>query len=83
MATEDSNTEEPYNREEAIDRIFRLKENEKWWRDRYQVFLSHGYELRPRLRPGWIPSWRNSKKRPGNCEDSIPSVVCLSLSPSV
>ncbi|KAA1472467.1 hypothetical protein DENSPDRAFT_778324 [Dentipellis sp. KUC8613] len=34
-----------------------LRHHETEWRDR-QVFLqSQGYMLRPRLRPGWTPSW--------------------------
>ncbi|KAI0057008.1 hypothetical protein BV25DRAFT_1995244 [Artomyces pyxidatus] len=41
------------------------------WRDR-QVFLeSRGYLLRPRLRPGWIPSWLTNGKRFYMCEDGI------------
>ena len=31
---------------------------EQFWVDRQDLFHSHGYTLRPRYRPGWIPSWR-------------------------
>ncbi|KAI0057002.1 hypothetical protein BV25DRAFT_1831644 [Artomyces pyxidatus] len=45
------------------------------WRDR-QVFLeSKGYLLRPRLRPGWIPSWLSNGKRWYRCQDGILSPV--------
>ncbi|VDB85818.1 unnamed protein product [Peniophora sp. CBMAI 1063] len=41
------------------------------WRDR-QIFLqSKGYLLRPRLRPGWTPSWLSNGKHPMKCEDGI------------
>src|SRR5258707_12879699 len=44
---------------------------EKKWRHR-QVFLeSKGYRLRPRLRPGWIPSWTAVGGQPHDFEDSI------------
>lgn len=40
------------------------------WRDR-QVFLeSRGYMLRPRYRPGWVPSWQgNPEVHYEDCED--------------
>lgn len=31
---------------------------EKRWVDRQPWLLQRGYELRPRFRPGWAPSWR-------------------------
>ncbi|KAI0723542.1 kinase-like domain-containing protein [Earliella scabrosa] len=31
---------------------------EEFWIDRHDFFYSRGYVLRPRYRPGWIPSWR-------------------------
>ncbi|KAI8993982.1 kinase-like domain-containing protein [Trametes punicea] len=35
-----------------------LSEDEIWWRD-HQVWLQErGYMLRPRYRPGWVPSWK-------------------------
>ena len=30
---------------------------EEFWRDRQEYFLSCGYTLRTRYRPGWVPSW--------------------------
>ncbi|KLO13854.1 hypothetical protein SCHPADRAFT_915136 [Schizopora paradoxa] len=47
-----------------------LLEGEIWWRDRHQMLIDHGYQLRPRLRPGWEPSWNNSNKNPLYCEDA-------------
>ncbi|KAL5492972.1 hypothetical protein ACEPAI_4420 [Sanghuangporus weigelae] len=48
---------------------FDLTNSEKWWRDRYSFLMKHGYQLRPRFRPGWIPTWVRKKKRPLLCED--------------
>ncbi|KAL5530909.1 hypothetical protein ACEPAG_3785 [Sanghuangporus baumii] len=48
---------------------FDLTNSERWWRDRYGFLLKHGYQLRPRFRPGWVPTWVRKKKRPLLCED--------------
>ncbi|EIM91026.1 uncharacterized protein STEHIDRAFT_72737 [Stereum hirsutum FP-91666 SS1] len=65
------------SRRAELDEIFgTLHPYEIPWRDRQLFLQSRGYMLRPRLRPGWQPSWRI----PGNttpiglCEDSC----CLS-----
>ena len=40
------------------------------WRDR-QPFLEYkGYMLRPRLRPGWTPSWLTTGEDHDYCEDA-------------
>ncbi len=44
---------------------------EIWWRDRTELWADHGYELRPRLRPGWVPSWLGTDLNPLFCEDSL------------
>ncbi|KAJ6498044.1 hypothetical protein C8R47DRAFT_1112658 [Mycena vitilis] len=31
--------------------------NEQFWIHYQQFLLSRGYQLRPRFRPGWVPSW--------------------------
>ncbi|KAI9063468.1 hypothetical protein FKP32DRAFT_1571909 [Trametes sanguinea] len=31
---------------------------EEFWKARQSFFVEHGYTLRPRFRPGWVPSWR-------------------------
>lgn len=48
---------------------------ETWWRDHQQTLESHGYLLRPRLRPGLVPSWLNSKKIPILFENGAMSLV--------
>ena len=40
------------------------------WRDRQPFLESMGYMLRPRLRPGWTPSWISAGKHYEFCEDS-------------
>jgi hypothetical protein len=35
-----------------------LEEAEIYWRDRYDWLLEHGYRLRPRYQPDWVPSWK-------------------------
>ncbi|KAJ7144700.1 kinase-like domain-containing protein [Mycena filopes] len=46
---------------------------EIWWRD-HQVWLQEhcGYMLRPRFRPGWVPSWANTGKLRIQVEDGLP-----------
>ncbi|KAF9782683.1 kinase-like domain-containing protein [Thelephora terrestris] len=39
------------------------------WRDRHEMLKEEGYELRPRLRPGWKASWLESGADPLECED--------------
>lgn len=59
-----------------------LTPNEKLWRDRHDFFVSHGYELRSRYRPGWTASWlRDGRavKDTSYCEDAIPQIVRLSF----
>ena len=34
-----------------------LEPYERAWMERYHILLSQGLQLRPRLRPGWQPSW--------------------------
>ncbi|OSD07009.1 hypothetical protein PYCCODRAFT_1464131 [Trametes coccinea BRFM310] len=46
-----------------------LADDEIWWRD-HQVWLEQcGYMLRPRFRPGWVPSWQGTDRNPLSCED--------------
>ena len=46
-----------------------LTPDEEKWKDRYEMLKEEGYELRPRLRPGWKPSWLESGADPLECED--------------
>ncbi|KAK7692287.1 hypothetical protein QCA50_003912 [Cerrena zonata] len=48
-----------------------LISGEVWWRD-HQVWLAErGYMLRPRYRPGWVPSWKDTGKRWQQFEDGL------------
>ena len=53
-----------------------LSDCERFWRDLYPFLLGHGYELRPRFRPGWVPSWAKGDADPLDCEDYISNMVC-------
>lgn len=60
--------------EAHADKVFStLTPEEERWRDRQQFLESVGYLLRPRYRPGWIPSWRGKtpQVRPAYTEDGI------------
>ncbi|KAF7304803.1 Protein kinase domain-containing protein [Mycena kentingensis (nom. inval.)] len=35
-----------------------LLANEIFWRDHYDHILKHGYRLRSRYKPDWVPSWK-------------------------
>ena len=56
--------------QDPADRFYDLATDEEKWRDRYLFLPSCGLELRPRYRPGWIPSWRSTNLLPEDCEDS-------------
>jgi len=47
-----------------------LSDHEVMWRDRQPFLESKGYMLRPRLRPGWTPSWLATGKSRLYFEDS-------------
>ncbi|KAH7332910.1 kinase-like domain-containing protein [Rhizoctonia solani] len=47
-----------------------LSEVEKHWVSFQPYLLSKGYQLRPRYRPGWTPSWKGTSLDPISCEDS-------------
>ena len=42
---------------------------ETWWVERQEALEAAGYMLRPRYRPGWIPSWRGTNKYHLDFED--------------
>ncbi|TFY54532.1 hypothetical protein EVJ58_g8807 [Rhodofomes roseus] len=57
----------------ALDNMCsQLTEQEETWSLRQFMFRCHGYMLRPRLRPGWMPSWRLAGEyaNPFHFEDS-------------
>ena len=39
-----------------------IGENERWWVERQEAFEQAGYVFRPRIRPGWQPSWTGTNK---------------------
>lgn len=43
---------------------------EKRWVALHPYLQSKGYQLRPRYRPDWIPSWKATGANPRDCEDS-------------
>ncbi|EDR13591.1 uncharacterized protein LACBIDRAFT_322624 [Laccaria bicolor S238N-H82] len=48
-----------------------LNRFERIWHDRYHFLLQKGLQLRPRYRPGWVPSWLNAKGEFLLHEDSL------------
>jgi len=50
---------------------YKLDGGEARWRDKAELLLQHGYRLRPRLIPGWTPSWEGTDLLPQYCEDSV------------
>ncbi|KAL5530916.1 hypothetical protein ACEPAG_3792 [Sanghuangporus baumii] len=63
--------ETPAWRKENIRIEFDLSSGERVWRNRQRMLERHGYLLRPRFRPDWVPSWLNTAKRPLLCEDGL------------
>ncbi|KAI0358597.1 hypothetical protein OH77DRAFT_1421003 [Trametes cingulata] len=49
--------------------VFGLTPAEQYWRDHYDWLLQSGYELRPRYRPDWVPSWQGTARPAYWCED--------------
>lgn len=54
-----------------------LSEPEIFWRDHQLWLEEHGYMLRPRYRPDWVPSWKGSRKQWQRCEDGQSPKVSL------
>ncbi|KAG9123484.1 hypothetical protein FRC07_014881 [Ceratobasidium sp. 392] len=51
-----------------------LSDAEKRWVSFQPYLLSKGYQLRPRYRPDWEPSWKATGADPLDCEDSLNSL---------
>lgn len=63
-----------------------LHTHEQRWVTYYEYLLEKGYQLRPRFRPGWVHSWKDTNIFPADCEDawsrnvsSLVSFLLLSL----
>ncbi|KAI0049901.1 hypothetical protein FA95DRAFT_1581433 [Auriscalpium vulgare] len=52
-------------------RAMRRRFNAVWWREHALFLESRGYRLRPRLRPGWIASWKSGRIAKIDAEDNI------------
>lgn len=59
--------------------LFDLYPNEIRWAGYYEYLLGQGYQLRPRFRPGWVPSWKDKNLDPHECEDSWSRLSRLTL----
>lgn len=68
------------NYEIRHDRSEILAPYEIFWRDRCSLFEKHGYRLRPRFRPGWVPSWYTNDVYKVSCEDNLSGTVSHSHS---
>jgi len=66
-------TEEEDERHRKVEwfdnRRAELLPHEKAWVERYHTLLGQGFQLRPRLRPGWQPSWTGPGGNAMRCED--------------
>ncbi|KZT13120.1 uncharacterized protein LAESUDRAFT_690312 [Laetiporus sulphureus 93-53] len=72
MSHENRPKRTPQERLRDADRLYSsLRSWEKGWVDRQPFLESRGYMLRPRYRPGWVPSWRGTDEYPWLFEDSI------------
>lgn len=60
-----------------------LFEAEIYWRDRYLWLKEHGYLLRSRYHPEWVPSWKlDTTKHWYDAEDSYSDKVRLMINHS-
>ncbi|KAK0188107.1 hypothetical protein F5146DRAFT_1226443 [Armillaria mellea] len=48
----------------------KLLTGEIFWRENSAWLKECGYELRQRLQPNWVPSWKGTTKNPYSCEDA-------------
>lgn len=55
-----------------------LDKYETFWMEHHKWLEEKGYMLRPRYRPGWVPSWDvdDTTLFPYDLEDAIPCRVC-------
>ena len=60
-----------------------LRKAEKWWRGHYDMLERHGYRLRSRYKPGWIPPWKVTGKNRFSYEEHLFSFVSMPLKPFV
>ncbi|KAG9123586.1 hypothetical protein FRC07_014637 [Ceratobasidium sp. 392] len=58
----------------VFDKPEERSEAENRWVSLQPYLLSKGYQLRPRYRPDWVPSWKATGENPLDCEDNPSSV---------
>ncbi|KAG6822649.1 hypothetical protein H0H92_013060 [Tricholoma furcatifolium] len=56
---------------EELGKTGALGTREVFWRKNYQFLKEHGYTLRARYRPDWIPSWWGTSENWRECEDGV------------
>lgn len=66
MAEQSTNTE-IWKRYMRVDGDLHFSEIR--WRNMQPWLNEKGYQLRPRFRPGWVPSWEGNSKDRWACED--------------
>lgn len=52
-----------------------LLEEELFWRDRYDWLKQHGYTLRTRYKPDWVPPWKGTDHPPSRYEEGMSVMV--------
>ncbi|KAF8919131.1 hypothetical protein CPB85DRAFT_1277724 [Mucidula mucida] len=52
---------------------------EKFWRRHHSFLHEHGYELRDKFKPGWVPTWKNASQRAR--DPNGPTVPVMFLEP--
>ena len=53
----------------------KLSDTEQWWANQQLWLAQQGYVLRPRYRPGWVPSWKRGRVSEFKAEDGLRSRV--------
>ena len=59
-----------------------LVKSEVWWRAHYEDIRGHGYKLRPRYHPSWVPSWNRSGNDFFSVEDGQSTIVSSFVFPN-
>ena len=49
---------------------FAIAPREQFWVEQQPFLLAHGYRLRPRYDPAWVPSWKLPSEKPVNPYDA-------------
>lgn len=58
---------------------YALRSYEIYWRDHQEWLAERGYMLRPRYKPDWVPSWKDTNENPAIFEDGMPMQVRTNL----